>query len=357
MTAVDSANKAKARAAFLDFLRILAAFLVIVNHTNSHVFKALTPADSQWHWSILWYYVSKTAVPVFIMISGACLLGKRDSYAKTGRRVLRTVLALVLASYLYFLWDAWVNYGLWPRAVDFGALFGKIWRGEVTDGFWYLPLYLGLLLTLPLWQRMASAMEKRDYEYLMALTFTVGAAWPLLSHYVPVLALPKYLDQLVPCAYLGLFFAGHYLVKYREPRRNSVLLAAVSLALSLAVCWALTRLEFDRVEPGTVYWFMDERTAPALPVIAASLSLFWLARCIFGSRRSGWLLTELGGCAFGIYLLQDLLIAESKNRLFLPLCEKLPAFGAALCWEVVVFAAALAGAWLLRRIPGMKRIL
>ena len=221
MTAVDSANKAKARAAFLDFLRILAAFLVIVNHTNSHVFKALTPVDSQWHLSILWYYLSKTAVPLFIMISGACLLGKRDSYAKTGRRILRTLLALVLASYLYFLWDAWVNYGLWPRAVDFGALFGKIWRGEITDGFWYLPLYLGLLLTLPLWQRMASAMEKRDYEYLMALTFAVGAAWPLLSHYVPALALPKYLDQLIPCAYLGLFFAGHYLVKYREPRRNS----------------------------------------------------------------------------------------------------------------------------------------
>ena len=35
---------------------------------------------------------------------------------------------------------------------------------------------LRLLLTLPLWQRMASAMEKRDYEYLMALTFAVGAA-------------------------------------------------------------------------------------------------------------------------------------------------------------------------------------
>ena len=106
-----------------------------------------------------------------------------------------------------------------------------------------------------------------------------------------------------------------------------------------------------------MYWFMDERTAPALPVIAASLSLFQLVRCACGSRKSGRLLTELGGCAFGVYLLQDLLIAESKNRLFLPLCEKMPAFGVALCWEVVVFAAALAGAWLLRRIPGMKRIL
>ena len=69
------------------------------------------------------------------------------------------------------------------------------------------------------------------------------------------------------------------------------------------------------------------------------------------------LLAELGGCAFGIYLLQDLVIAESKKRVFMPLCEKLPAFGAALCWEVIVFAAALAGAWILRRVPGVKRIL
>ena len=200
MTAVDSANKAKARAAFLDFLRILAAFLVIVNHTNSHVFKALTPVDSQWHLSILWYYLSKTAVPLFIMISGACLLGKRDSYAKTGRRILRTLLALVLASYLYFLWDAWVNYGLWPRAVDFGALFGKIWRGEITDGFWYLPLYLGLLLTL-LWGAVAALglwmlALLRQYSaeaptamaagaaYYVALILPLGAAcwvFPILS--------------------------------------------------------------------------------------------------------------------------------------------------------------------------------
>ena len=351
----NATGETKGRMAFLDFLRILAAFLVIVNHTNSFVFKTRTPAELQWHLSLLWYYVSKTAVPVFVMISGACLLGKQDSYGKIGRRILRTVLALVLASYLYFLWDAWVYYGLWPRAVDFGALFGRIWRGEITDGFWYLPLYLGLLLTLPLWQKMASAMEKRDYEYLMALTFAVGAAWPLLSHYVPALEMPKFLGQMIPCSYLGLFFAGHYLVKYREPRRNSVPISA--LLLSLAVCWALTRLEFDRVEPGQQYWFMDERTTPALPVIAASLSLFWLARCAFGARRSGRLLAELGGCAFGIYLLQDLVIAESKNRLFLPLCGKMPAFGAALCWEAVVFAAALAGAWLLRRIPGVKRIL
>lgn len=353
----NATGETKGRVAFLDFLRILAAFFVIVNHTNSGVFLERTPAELQWHLSLLWYYTSKTAVPIFMMISGACLLGKRDSYGKIGRRILRTVLALVLASYLYFLMKAWVYFGLWPRAVNFGALFGQIWRGEITNGFWYLPLYLGLLLTLPLWQRMASAMEKRDYEYLMALTFTVGAAWPLLSHYVPALNMPKYFGQMIPCSYLGLFFAGQYFVKYREPRRNSVLISALLLVLSLAVCWALTRLEFDRVEPGQQYWFMDERTTPALPVITASLSLFWLARCAFGARRSGRLLAELGGCAFGIYLLQDLVIAESKKRVFMPLCEKLPAFGAALCWEVIVFAAALAGAWILRRIPGVKRIL
>ena len=99
----NATGETKGRVAFLDFLRILAAFFVIVNHTNSGVFLERTPAELQWHLSLLWYYTSKTAVPIFMMISGACLLGKRDSYGKIGRRILRTVLALVLDADPWFV--------------------------------------------------------------------------------------------------------------------------------------------------------------------------------------------------------------------------------------------------------------
>ena len=45
----------KKREVWLDVLRILAAFLVIVNHTNSDVFQSVTPESGTWWLSILWY--------------------------------------------------------------------------------------------------------------------------------------------------------------------------------------------------------------------------------------------------------------------------------------------------------------
>ena len=63
-----------------------------------------------------------------------------------------------------------------------------------------------------------------------------------------------------------------------------------------------------------------------------------------------------GRIAPGIYLAQDWLIAQTQDRLFLPLCGALPPLAAALLWELAVFALALAAAWLMRRVPGLRKI-
>ena len=352
-----TAQRKGTRTAYLDFLRILAAFLVIVNHTNSSVFKALGPENGVWWLSVLWYYISKTAVPLFVMISGACLLNRVDSYRRIAWRFCRVLLALLLASYVYYLYDAWVFYGLWPRAADVGTFLQKVWRDEFSDGFWYLYFYLGMMLTLPFWQRMAKGMGKNDCRYLLAVTFGVSALWPLIAHYWPQAALPTYIDLPMLCGYVGLFFAGHYIQKYVEIKKTGVTLALVTLAVLLGLCLWLTRLEVARVGIEGKYWFMDDRTAPAFPVIGCALAVMLAAKGAFCGRVSGKALTELGGCAFGVYLFQDLLVAESKARLFAPLCQNLNWFLAALLWEAAVFLAALLVAWVLRRIPVMKKIL
>ena len=54
MTSAARAGASR-REGWLDALRVLAAFGVIVNHTNSKVFQALTPQDAQWWLSVGWY--------------------------------------------------------------------------------------------------------------------------------------------------------------------------------------------------------------------------------------------------------------------------------------------------------------
>lgn len=353
----------KPRLLWPEALRIVAAFLVIVNHTNSRVFQGSEPGQLTWHLSILWYYLSKLAVPLFVMISGALLLPRRDGPKKTFLRVGRVLLALLCASYVYFLYDAWVNWGLWPRALRLDILLLQILRMEVTDGFWYLYFYLAVLITLPLWQWLRSRLGRKQRLWLTLGCFALGAGLPLAGHYVPFLAVPEGIMACIPLSYVGLLFAGD-LVREAEPCRRP-LLPLLGLVGCLLAAWLLTWLEYHRVAPGTKYWFMDHRMIPALPVIGEAVCLMLLARCL-GHRAAGEpekqtparrLILSLGGCAFGIYLLQDLLIAESEHRLFVPLCQAMPPMAAVLVWEAAVFLIALSVVWLLRRIPPLRRIL
>lgn len=345
----------KQREVWLDALRIVSAFLVIVNHTNSQVFQGSDPAQLTWWLSILWYALCKVAVPVFVMVSGACLLGRADSYGKCLWRFARIVLALVVFSYLYFLHDAWVYYGLWPRAVDLRAFFTLVWQQKITDSFWYLYFYAALMLMLPLLQRLSLSMRGHDALYLMGLCFGFDALWPLITRILPGLALPSYFDAPLFTSWIGLFFAGWQI---RSMRGRAYCMPALLLFIaSLAV--GVLSLHVHYV-PGEKYWaFMDDRMHPGFWTILAAIALMVLARGLCDRPRSQkaqrvW--SELGGCAFGIYLLQDWLIAQSEARLFVPLQSVLPVFPAVIVWEIAVFGVALAAAYVMRRIPLLKKI-
>ena len=350
---------AKPRYAYLDFLRIVAAFLVIVNHTNSLVFEEQSPTAVTWWLSVAWYYLSKVAVPLFVMVSGACLLPRRDSARQSFWRFLRVLLVLVLCSYAYYLFGVWKGGWSWGRALDVPGFLLGIWRERITDSFWYLYFYLGLMVMLPVLQRLASAMGKRDVQYLLGVSFVVYAAWPLLVHYVPQAAMPQYLELPVFAVFIGLFFAGHYVQAYAV-RISRFLCFAVLLATLAASVW-LTYVETGRVAAGAKYWFMDERTAPSAFVVAGAMAAMLWAKASFARRPAGdagvrrW--ASVGGAAFGIYLLQDLFIAESRYRFFVPMSKAIDPLLAALIWEVGVFAVAFAVAWLLKRVPLLKKLL
>ena len=227
-----AAQVRKPRILWLEALRIIAAFLVIVNHTNSAVFQQSDPSRLTWHLSILWYYLSKMAVPLYVMISGAVMLRRQDGLKKTLQRVLRVLVALFLASYLYFLYDAWVNWGLWPRAFRLDILLLQILRMQVTDGFWYLYFYLAVLITMPLWQWLHKRMTQQQRLNLIGFCFALNAALPLIGHYVPRLHMPESILAWVPLGYLGLLFAGDQ-VRHMRMNGRTPWLAAAGLLLSL----------------------------------------------------------------------------------------------------------------------------
>ncbi|MCL1854323.1 MAG: acyltransferase [Clostridia bacterium] len=371
------------RVFYLDALRAIAVFLVIVNHTNSYVFKASAPWTGTWCFSMAWYYISKPAVPLFVMISGACLLPKIDSYRRIGLRALRMAGVLILFSYAYDLWNLWLTHWDWRSALDIPGILAGVWEKRATDSFWYLYLYLGLLIMLPLLQRLASALQKKDLRYLILLSFGLSGLWPLLAHYAPALRLPPYFDLPLLNIFVGLLFAGHYMHHFAEPKpwhRWACLLAILG---SAALATALTGLEAARLPAGVPYWFMDERTTPSITILLCAAGMMYLPRCwrMYGKKKEQpqeareiiemeqqkgkaspisrpiRAISALGRFSFGIYLLQDFIIAETRYRVFEPLRQAIHPVPAALLWELLVYGLAAAATWGLTRLPGLRRLL
>ena len=350
----------RSRVLWMDVMRLVCAFLVIVNHTNSPIYNMTTPANGSWWASLLWYYIAKPAVPIFVMISGACLLPRVDSYRRNMGRVLHMFVVLMVFSYMFFIYDAWVLYGIWPRIANIAAFLDMVRTATCGDAFWYLYFYMGLLLMLPLLQRMASAMKRRDTLYLMGMCFVVSAVWPLITHFAPQLEVTPYFDMPLFSIYIGLFFAGHYIHQSKPTTRKQMAWAALTLVLSLALSVALTRIEYDRVPSGEKYWFMDHRMHPSATTTAAAVSMVLLARGLFSRTLSGRpqrAMTELAACAFGIYLLEEVVIYLTRGPIYVPLCNYMPAIFAVLIWEAAVFAISLTITWLLRRVPLVKKLL
>lgn len=338
------------RKTYIEFLRIIAAFLVIVNHTNSRIFQSV-PMSKTWLVSITAFFTSKIAVPVFLMIMGALLLSKQDTPKKSIQRIVRIALAALLFSVPYYIYQ----HRTAPGDMRISDFFRTLYTWNITNAFWYLYMYLGLLCLLPLLQRMAAAFSKRDIELLLLLSLGVAGALPLTRIFFRTEASPHYTAALFS-PYIGMVFAGHYLERYVPATRKNGLRALCLLLVLLAFQVFATRSFYDANPKG--YLKLDDRTLITITLSAACA--YAAARSLFAAirlhERACRIIHALGSLTFGIYLLSDLI-----RVLSVPLFDALAAHThdllAMVLWEIFIFVVAAALTAVLKRIPGIRKLL
>lgn len=92
---------------YLEILRIIAICFVIFNHTGLNgywLFTQRTPGTLSFYIYLFLSLFCKFAVPLFMAISGAVLLGRKDEpVKKNAQRIFRIVIVLVVYSFIYYL--------------------------------------------------------------------------------------------------------------------------------------------------------------------------------------------------------------------------------------------------------------
>lgn len=325
-------SQTRASIFYIDFLRFLAAFSVIVIHVLGP-FRYLYGdiADSQWLAAAGINSLSRWAVPVFMMISGALLLSSArefDCRYYLSKRVAKVVIPFLAWSVIYaFL--AGFSDGSWSPAITLSVL-----ENSVDDPTWYhlwffydfIPLYVVIPFLAPLLKQAPPPLIKL---FLLAWMVLFLMKWLKAESFL--------LQNTV--LYTGYLILGWYL--FNRDNSNELqywLLAGVAmLLLNFFGTWQLA------VEKGRYsIFFMGYKTLNTA-IIAGMVFVCAQAYAdkIQGKLRA--LITLISKYSLGIYLLHPLLLIPVRdlengfyaifisNWLAIPVISVLVMFIALLC--------------------------
>lgn len=334
----------------MDVLRIISCFLVLLAHCNLQLYPYIAFGTTKFI-SIGIHTLSRISVPAFIMVTGALSLGKIYPYKKVAKKILRTVLVIVMISFVYYI----SLYGL----THFNPLsfIASIYSSHISPCLWYMYLYLGLLLMLPFLQRLCINMKAKDYYVFFGISFGFVGLSPIIEHFFQGFIYSDKLNLAIFNIYIAYFIAGYYIDNFIKPTKKLCIIALIVMILSLSATWILTYYEmYTGINPDAPSTWGDFGTWLC---IIPSICFYILIKGMMNRnirKHTAHILREIGACTFCTYLLGDLVI-----RVFQPLyviCQrKIYILISLIIYSICVTLTGLLLSWILRKIPGIKKLI
>ena len=337
---------------YIELIRVIAIILVIFNHTDGFfLYYSNTDNSLTWWFSFLGSALCRINVPLFVMITGALLLDKKESVAHLfKRRILRIGIALTAFSLFYYTLDV-----IRGREEGFAVLkFVKgLLSGSIQESFWYLYLYLGLLLMLPLLRKLAVSCDNSELRYLLGLQLVMGTGAGVFSFLTGIeINQNLYVLNIYVFYLLTGYYLGRRIDMSRFPSYRGIAAFAVNL-LCLAGTYFFVRLDYLR--QGAYSQDVLNLLTPVL-TIGIFFNIRWFSQRYLFPPKLEKVVFEAGSCVFGIYLLEHFARIQLLP-LYLYLSEYTFGVLACSCYVITAFILSWFYTELLKHIPGVKKLL
>ena len=280
----------------IECLRVLAALAVIIVHVSGiYDLNIADHQDPSWWVGNVFDSFARWSVPVFVMISGALLLGgkQEDSLQFYQKRYARLIYPLVFWSVFFILVRLATN-----RNFFLGSIPDAIFTGTPFAHLWYVYMLVGMYAVTPFLKLIVNAVSEFGLLVLTLCLF-VAAVLNLFLGFEPEFFLLKFLP------FLGYYVAGLYLNRARWVCPNRVLL------LLFLIAWVVLFLSAGSasVINGRAAWlvFYDYLNPP---IIVMSISVFLMAKNgLF--NYSG--ISKYARNTFGVYLIHPVFLIFSRK--------------------------------------------
>lgn len=296
------------RLVWADITRILAIYLILVLHFNS-----VSDLSQTNFIYCVGLTLADTCVPLLVMLSGALLLGKQESYTVfIKKRVSRVVVPWIVwtciftAITLYFQANS-----------SFGHIF-SVFHMIFVPFFWFIVLVCALYALTPALRIFVHAANIKDILIVVLLWFLTLSVLPYIRNTQAFpLNIGNGVVQLV-INFIGYFLIGFLIAKMRRQKKYMVILAIIFL-VSLVGRSILVYLSIhNHVNLLSGSDFID----PGLIILSVSLfSFVYILEDVYQHFFNSWVknkLSLISNATLGIYFVHYLFLNRAPLPTFLP---------------------------------------
>ncbi|TNJ59764.1 acyltransferase [Paenibacillus hemerocallicola] len=212
-----------------DLLRILCIFAVVWIHTSSNVYNNFTNNMSTWYWYLYINAATCFAVPVFYMLSGAFLIGKRESiHSVVTKRIKRIVIPLFVWSFIYILLR---KYSLHEDVNILSASVRMLFSSQYSH-LWFMYPLLGLYFLLPLIRKAYYEWDTNLKKYAFLLIIIIPLLLTTIIGYTTkTVPLPSFAFGFPE---LGIFIIGKLIIDNKHKLLGKVWLAWITVFIGFS---------------------------------------------------------------------------------------------------------------------------
>ncbi len=320
-----------------DLIKIYAIYSVVTLHTlfvypqqiSEYIFK-----------------LSEISIPLFVMLSGALLLGKSEKYGIFfKKRCVKVLIPWVAWTFIYMLFFFYVKKDAYILSTFFSdssqALifqWGKFFIMQFLTGLWFLPLIFSLYILTPILRIFVQNAKKIDIFYLLILWFILIILMPSILD-APIF--PKWEPALIyaPIQYSGYFILGYFLMTKKDYKfLNLPGWSIIPILLLFAVL--------------PINGFLDVGTM--LGAVLMFIYIISFSMQIDGkiNTKTRSLITSIGSASLGIYVIHSLVgyLVGGKILLFLS------SVNLEIVYTLIIFSISVFMVIILKKIPLLRQI-
>lgn len=365
------------RIVFVDYIRVIACFLVMLVHASENFYGADSSglagnvsmlANEANRVSVAFYdgFLGRISVPIFMIVSAFLLVPLKSSetmFSFYKRRFLRILPPMIIFMFLYTFLPLLWGQMTWEQSLNDLKMMPFTFP-SMCGHFWFMYPLISLYLIIPVvspWLEKSAAKE----EKLFLVFFGLSTLAPWLVRFVNAdlwgwCFWNPYFGMLYYCSgYLGYLVLAHYIrfhLKWDRSKRFTVGLISF-LAGGAFTAWAFwwAGVPGQLIETPMLEWSWEFCTPN---VLLTTYGAFLMFTCIEKKEAPGWI-TTLAKLSFGMYLMH-LFFLSNIAPVFVngdqanPL---IPVYLAIPCIAVLTFICCAVTSKLVSLIPGSKWII